>query len=174
MAKQEISEFNEDVSDECDYCKEAASTPQHIRWQCKFFQSKREECDPLLAAVPSRYLLECIQCGVAPALKVYGDKTYWGMDVDDGEDDKVKKLLGIDLTLQTPGNDAEVTDGRKKAMEIIDHQERQGLNARQTMLKFKKAHGSGVDLEFPIEDCYSMLVCNQSCCSKSCSPKLPY
>ena len=47
MAKQEISKFNEDVDDNCNYCKEGASTPQHIRWQCKYFQPKRVECDPL-------------------------------------------------------------------------------------------------------------------------------
>ena len=34
-------------------------------------------------------------------------------------------------------------------METIEHPDRQGMNVRQTMLKFKEAHGSGIDLDFP-------------------------
>ena len=62
MSKQEIAKFNEDYDDACDYCKGAASTVNHIRRQCKYFEPQRTELDPSLAAVPLKYLLQCIQC----------------------------------------------------------------------------------------------------------------
>ena len=34
-------------------------------------------------------------------------------------------------------------------MAVVEHPDRNGLNARQTMLKFKKAHGSGINLDYP-------------------------
>ena len=52
MARQEIAKFNEDIDDTCNYCMEAASTTQHIRWQCKHFQF-RTECGSLLTTVPA-------------------------------------------------------------------------------------------------------------------------
>ena len=33
MAKREIAKYNEDVDDTCNYCKEADSTVNDIRWQ---------------------------------------------------------------------------------------------------------------------------------------------
>ena len=71
------------------------------------------------------------------------------MEVDEHEDEETKKLLGVDEELYTPGCNADVTEGREEAIEIIDHPERQGRNARQTMLKHKQGHGAGVDLTFP-------------------------
>ena len=84
----------------------------HIRWQCKHFEPQRRELNPELAAVPPKYLLQCIQCGIAPAMKIEGERTYWGMDVDEDEDVKTKQLLGVDMKLHTPGDDAEKTAKR--------------------------------------------------------------
>ena len=78
MAKQEIAKLNEDYDEECSYCQEATSTATHIRWYCKHFESQRCEVDPALAAVPRKYLLECIKCGVAPAMKILGEKPIGG------------------------------------------------------------------------------------------------
>ena len=52
MAEQEIAKYNEDVDDTCKYCKEADSTVNYIRCQCKYFEPQRQEQDPELAAVP--------------------------------------------------------------------------------------------------------------------------
>ena len=68
--------------------------------------------DPALAAVPRKYLLECIKCGVALAMKILGGKTYWGTDVEDSEKAEVKALLGVDKELHTPGDDANKTANR--------------------------------------------------------------
>ena len=86
MAKKEIAKSNDDVEDTCNYCKEADSTVNHARWQCKHFEPQRREQDPELAAVPYKYLLQCIQCGIAPAMKIDGARTYWGADLDEETD----------------------------------------------------------------------------------------
>ena len=36
MAKQEIAKFNEEYDEKCNYCLEAPSTSDHIKWRCKF------------------------------------------------------------------------------------------------------------------------------------------
>ena len=41
MAKQEIDKYNEDIDDTCNYCKEAKSIANHIRWQCDCFDEHR-------------------------------------------------------------------------------------------------------------------------------------
>ena len=64
IAKQAISSFNQDVSPECNYCKEAPSTDSHIKWTCSYFESIRRETDPEVAALPRKYLLGCIRCGL--------------------------------------------------------------------------------------------------------------
>ena len=74
---------------------------EHIRWDCEVFEPNRVEVDPKLARVPRRYLNSCIRCGIAPAMKVEGDKTFWGLEVDADEDEDVKRLLGIDMQLHT-------------------------------------------------------------------------
>ena len=85
MSKQSIAAFNEDVDTKCTYCQEATASGVHIRWQCKHFEQTRVETDKELAQVSRRYLLDCIRCGVAPAMKVEGELTYWGMNVEDKE-----------------------------------------------------------------------------------------
>ena len=78
MAKKEVAEFNQDYDGTCNYCMEADSTADHVRWVCKHFQPKRMELDPDLAAIPLKYLTQNVRCGIAPAMKTDGEKTYWG------------------------------------------------------------------------------------------------
>ena len=82
-------------------------------------------------------------------MKIDGKQTYWGMDVEDSETPKTKKVLGVDLELQTGGQNAEITEGREEALAPIQNVERGYKNARQTMLMYKVAHGSGVNPIFP-------------------------
>ena len=112
QAKKQISDYIQDYDHVCDYCHEADSTTLHVRWVCKYIKAKREEIDPELAAIPIRYFTQCVRNGIAPAMKLKGECTYWGMSVDDGETKKTKKLLGVDMELHTPGKDAEQTRDR--------------------------------------------------------------
>ena len=82
MAKQAIPTFNQDVDAECNYCKEVPSTSLHVKWTCSYFESTRREVDAELAALPRKYFLECVRCGIAPAMKAQGNLAYWGMEVD--------------------------------------------------------------------------------------------
>ena len=45
LAGNEIVDFNEDVNRTYQYCKAAISTQDHIRWECSFFASTRDEID---------------------------------------------------------------------------------------------------------------------------------
>ena len=45
--------------------------------------------------------------------------------------------------------DAYVTEKRQQALELIDHPERRGRNARQTMMMHKGGHGTGRTPVFP-------------------------
>ena len=40
--KQEIAKYSENIDETCNYCKEAKSTANHIRWQCEYFDEHRE------------------------------------------------------------------------------------------------------------------------------------
>ena len=53
------------------------------------------------------------------------------------------------LELHTPGSDARKTEVRQAALEIIEDPEVAGYSARQIMLMYKEAHGSGQNLERP-------------------------
>ena len=72
-----------------------------------------------------------------------------GADFDEGTDEKTNVLLGTNKELQTGGKDADETQGRLEAIQILQDPGRNGRNARQTMLMQKQAHGSGEDLNFP-------------------------
>ena len=58
-------------------------------------------------------------------------------------------MLGENLELHTPGSDARKSEERQAAFGISDDPDVVGYNARQIMLKYKEAHGSGQNLEFP-------------------------
>ena len=110
------------------------------------------ETDKALSAIPRRYLPACVQCAIAPAMKVDGTKTFWGQEVEDDEKAEVKKMLGIDLSLHMPGDNAKKTEEREAAVEIIERMNDQRKKARQTMLSHKGAHGIGINPDFPTRE----------------------
>ena len=146
QASCEISKYNEDLDKTCNYCREADSTADHIKWVCKEFKTVRGNIDADLARLPLEYLNYNIRCGIAPAMKADGESTYWGRQLPDTVDEKTKLLLGVDLELHKPGNDQQQTDDRKQALAILEEPENRWLNARQVLLKIKQAHGSGISL----------------------------
>ena len=75
MAKKEVAEFNQDYDGTCNYCMEADSIVDHVRWVCKHFHPKRMELDPDLAAIPLKYLTQNVRCGIAPAMNTDGEQT---------------------------------------------------------------------------------------------------
>ena len=90
-----------------------------------------------------------VRNGIAPAMKADGKLTYWGKMVGDVANDNLKKLLGIDLELSTPGDNQEKTHERQEALDIVEDPANRGLNARQLILKYKQPHASGEHLTFP-------------------------
>ena len=114
LAGNEIADFNEDVNRTCQYCKAAISTQDHIRWECIFFASTRDEIDAGLAKIPHKCLPACLRNGIAPAMKADGTKTFWGTDLDDQLNREARKLLGENLELHTPGSDGN-KNRRKKS-----------------------------------------------------------
>ena len=82
-------------------------------------------------------------------MKTDGKSTFWGKQLPEDTDLKIKKLLGVNLELHTTGKDQQSTEDRKLALKILDDPEHKWLNARQLLLKLKEAHGSGVNLTFP-------------------------
>ena len=151
QARCEISKYNEDVDNTCSYCREAESTADHIKWVCKEFKEVRTSIDAELARVPPDFLNYNVRCGIAPAMKADGKTTFWGKQLPEDTDDKIKKLLGVNMELHTPGKDQQSTDDRNLALEILAEPGHKWLNARQILLKIKQAHGSGVDLIFPTQ-----------------------
>ena len=149
MAKQEIAKFNNDYDDLCDYCLEAPSTSDHIKWGCKFFEHTRSEVDKDLAAIPRHYLPACVRCAIAPAMKIEGNRTFWGGEPGEDLTAKAKQLFGVDNLLLEPGLNGDETRKRKAAMKIIHDPIRGRKNARQTMLLHKGAHGTGINPDFP-------------------------
>ena len=109
-----------------------------MRWVCKYFKLKREEIDPELAAIPMKYFPHCVRCGIAPAMKLKGECAFWGKMVDDGESEKTKALLGVDMELHKPGDNADKTRERKEALAIIEAPAAHNQNARQVMLRWKE------------------------------------
>ena len=84
-------------------------------------------------------------------MKADGRKTYWGTNFCNDSDPKARKLLGENLELHTPGSDARKSEERQAAVDILEEPHVAHLNARQIMLKYKAAHGSGSNPDFPDE-----------------------
>lgn len=145
----QIAGFNEDIGRTCTYCLTTISTCDHIRWECEYFNPVRKEIDEELATIPHQLLPCCLKNGIAPAMKADGNSTYWGTDFRNGSDTEVRKFLGENLELQTPGSDARKTEERQAAMYILEDPGMANLNARQIMLEHKAAHGSGTNPDFP-------------------------
>jgi len=78
QAKCEIAKYNEDIDKTCNYCKEADSTTDHIRWICPYFKRQRQELDPELTGIPIECLPLNVRNGIAPAMRTDGKLTYWG------------------------------------------------------------------------------------------------
>ena len=152
IAKADIATFNEDVDNQCSYCYEATSTSSHTIWVCKYFNQTRYDTDPQLASVPIRYLLQCIQCGIARAMETKGNATYWGQYFAEYTQEDTKKLLGYEPTLTMEARDGDETEARRQALQILQNHDMQGLNARQLMLRQKQAQGDGANLVFPDDD----------------------
>ena len=91
MATHDIARYNEDVDDTCDYCLNEVSTAPDTIWGCPFFCEIRNATDPDFARVTLKYLIHCIQCGNAPAMKADRKKTFWGLALD--EDTPMKSKL---------------------------------------------------------------------------------
>ena len=104
IALNEIADFNQDVNRTCSYCKEAVSTHDHIKWECKFFASTRMSIDAELANVPHKCLPTCLKSGIAPAMKADGKKTFWGTDFCEDLDKNTRRVLGENIELHTPGS----------------------------------------------------------------------
>lgn len=145
----EIADYNKDVGRICNYCLEAVSTSDHVRWECKHVDATRKEIDPELADIPHRLLPNYVKNGIAPAMKTEGRNTFWGAKLGEDLNNENRKLLDENLALHTPGSDARKTEERQAALEINEDPEVAGYNARQIMLKYKEAHGSGQDLDSP-------------------------
>ena len=90
MGTQLISTFNNAFEDKCNYCREGPSNGTHIRWECKFFEPVRQDTDKALADIPRKYLSDPIKCGIAPAISIEGELTYWGTEVDSQETPETK------------------------------------------------------------------------------------
>ena len=72
QALHEIADYNQDVGRICNYCLEAVSTSEHVRWECKHFDATRKEIDAELAATPHKLLPNYVKHGIAPAIKADG------------------------------------------------------------------------------------------------------
>ena len=149
MHKCEISKFNQDINKSCDYCEEDECTTDHLRWKCKYFDEKRKEIDKDIAEIPTLWLPLNVRSGIAPAMKMDGEATFWGKNFDDAIDEQTKRLLGMDLKLHSQGQNEEETEARVEAIDIIEDHTNRWLNARQTILKYKMPHGSGANPLFP-------------------------
>ena len=88
----------------------------------QLFKEVRQVTDSVIAKIPLRYLTACIRCGIAPAMKTDGRKTFWGSIVEPNEDDDIKKAMCIDLSLETQGVDADKTEANEKASENLGKQ----------------------------------------------------
>ena len=69
QALNEIADYNQDVGRICNYCLEAVSTSEHVRWECKRFDATRNEIDAEPAAIPRKYIPNRVKNGIAPAMK---------------------------------------------------------------------------------------------------------
>ena len=87
-------------------------------------------------------------------MKISGLETYWGQEMDQELGSDIKRQLGEDRELHTPGQDADETSIRQQALQLAAQYNDEGLriNARQMILMKKGAFGSGVNLSFPTKE----------------------
>ena len=53
-------------------------------------------------------------------MKTDGNNSFWGTSFDEDEREDIKKLLGHDLSLQTSGDNADKTEAKETATEILE------------------------------------------------------
>ena len=94
MHKAAIAGFNQDVDKTCSYCMGPDGSTDHVRWECKHFQSKRVEIDKDLACIPLHYLPMNIRSGVAPAMRHDGKATFWGKKINKDIDEQNQATPG--------------------------------------------------------------------------------
>ena len=56
MANSTIAGYNQDVDPMCNYCNEDVSTAIHIKGACSYFETKRQQNDPVLSKVSRKYI----------------------------------------------------------------------------------------------------------------------
>ena len=152
QAKSEIAAYDQDVDPMCDHCGKAYSTSDHIIYHCEAFEKDRKSTDEQIAALPRKYLPMSVRCCIAPAMQTDGRCTYWGKEAEEDLDESQRKLLGINKVLTTPGVNAEVTEARQEAIDILDDLERGRKHARKTMMMHKRGHATGENPVFPSKD----------------------
>ena len=135
MLPDVIASINEDFDSACPYFHEHPASAEHIRWTCKAFHETRVATDADIAAIPMAYLLPCLQCGIAPAMKTNGSQTYWGQNFDDSTSTKIKRLLGFDDVLHKHATDGTEEQKRIEARRILEEDDNASLNARELILK---------------------------------------
>ena len=82
-------------NDVCDLCGTNGQNPIHSVWHCPALHAARTAADPDLACISSACLPPTILIGIAPALAMFHEMTFWGEHLDDEVDDNTRKLLGI-------------------------------------------------------------------------------
>ena len=67
----------------------------------------KKNLDPQLAKPPLKYLLHCIQCGIAPAMACNGRMAFWGQSFDHDTEEDVTTLLAFNNVLAQGGLDGD-------------------------------------------------------------------
>ena len=83
LGKADIAKLSEDVDETCDCCGQQAATDEHLKWQCCYFDDIRKKADEELSQIPVKYMPKCVRSGIAPAMKMAGNQTFWGTDLED-------------------------------------------------------------------------------------------
>lgn len=125
-------------SNNCDLCGASFHDVDHSIWTCKALQKDRIEADPELAAIDPDLLHPAIRRGIAPAMGIKPEATYWGDAIKDGVDDETRKLLGARLAPM------ECCEARN-----IHNANASLCNARQLVSVTRGGFGQGASPSFP-------------------------
>ncbi len=136
----DLAKIGEVDNTKCDYCGAEEQTMEHLTFECPFFKDTRCEADKELSEIEHHLLPIAVKLGIAPAISMHANCTYWGSEVGNISK-KVKGLLGCK---PPPGDN----------MEAFDLQERlkgQGISARQAIACAKGGFGDGTVRTYPGE-----------------------
>ena len=99
-SKAEIAAFNEEYSQQCDYCGCEVCDSEHIIWHCTYFSEIRCQHNSVLASIPPRDINAAVMRGVAPAMRRRPGATVWGQAIAAaGSRDRLKDLMQEDTKL---------------------------------------------------------------------------